>query len=239
MNQQKDPPLETADGCTWNTYDGVNSWIKPGGDYNPTALLDDIFISDEYDRGWKTWNVTAAVQSWVNDNQSNYGFLLATLEHANYRQASFYSKDYPEPQFWPRLEIAYEELQEPLIKDLSVSPGILDPYQQNSEVKISYRLEEASLVQVQVYDSQGIKVKALYEDFDDNGAELEKPEKQEAGLHDARWCGVIDFKEMAALAGDKGVLIAPDGAYNIKLVAASVASGTVESAEAAVVIKSE
>jgi hypothetical protein len=238
MNQQKDPPREIADGCTWNTCDGINSWTNPGGDYDRASLLDEIIISDDYDRGWKAWNVAAMVQSWVSGTRSNHGFLLETLGYANYWGASFYSKDYSDSEYWPQLEIAYELPEESAVKNLAVSPGILDPYEQDSDVTVSYELKEESLVQIEIYNSEGEKVKALYEDFDEDGAEIEKPERQAAGLHNSTWCGVIDFREMTVLNGDKGVLLAPDGEYTIKVIATSLDSGKTESAEVAVTIES-
>ena len=236
MNQQKDPPLEVADGCTWNTYDGIDNWTNPGGDYNDAALLDEVFIADNSDVGWKAWNVTAAVENWVNRSIPNHGFILTTLVSGNYREARFYSKEYSEPLYWPRLEVVYEIPEESLITDLSVTPEALNPYE-DSRVEISYQLEEESSIQIEIYNPEGEKVKALFEDSDEDGAEIEKPERQEAGSHSKEWCGVIDFPEMTALNGDKGVLLAPDGEYIIKLIATSINDDRTDSAEVEVTVE--
>ena len=237
MNQQKDPPLEVADGCTWNTYDGINNWANPGGDYNDAALLDEVFIADSSDVGWKAWNVTAAVENRVNRSMPNHGFILTTLVSGNYRETRFYSKEYSESLYWPRLDVVYEIPEESLIADLSVSPEVLNPYEEDSRVEIFYELVEESSIQIKIYNSEGEKVKALFEDSDEDGAEIEKPERQETGSHSKEWCGVIDFPEMAALNGDKGVMLAPDGEYIIKLIATSISGDRTESAEVEVTVE--
>ena len=237
MNQQKDPPLEVADGCTWNTYDGINNWANPGGDYNDAALLDEVFIADNFDVGWKAWNVTAAVENWVNRSMPSHGFILTTLVSGNYREARFYSKEYSESLYWPRLEVVYEIPEESLIADFSVAPEVLNPYEEDSRVEIFYELVEESSIQIEIDNSEGEKVKALFEDSDEDGAEIEKPERQGAGSHSKEWCGVIDFPEMAALNGDKGVLLAPDGEYIIKLSAISISDDRTETAEVEVTVE--
>jgi hypothetical protein len=242
MNQQEDPPWQIADGVTWNTYDGINNWISPGGDYASYFLLDKVWIDSSSDTGWKTWNVTPAAQRWVSRDLPNYGLILITTGAGNYYPSRFYSKEYPDSSYWPRLEVSYEvpeppkPPEEPLIKNLSVSPEVFDPYEKDGQLEIFYDLKEDSLVKVEIYNSKGEKVKALLEDLVE-GKEVEKEEEQGAGSHTVKWCGVIDFEKMAILDGDKGVLLAPDGVYTVKMTATSKSTEKVDSARASIMVK--
>ncbi len=168
---------------------------------------------------------------------------MTTLGYANYWGASFYSKEYSNPFYWPRLEVIYEipeplPPEQPLVKNISATPQVFDPYEKDSQVDISYELKEEASVQIEIYNAGGEKVKALFEDLVD-GEEVEKEEKQEAGSQTEQWCGIRDFEEMALLDGDKGVLLAPDGEYTVKVSATSELTGRVESAEVKVVVKSD
>jgi len=68
--------------CTGFTYDGTNNWTSNNQCYNniPLAQAD---IADAEDQkpvnttiGYKTWNVTDMVRSWVDVPDTNYGLLV-------------------------------------------------------------------------------------------------------------------------------------------------------------------
>jgi len=241
MTQTSDPPQQTANGVTWKTFDGTSNWTIPGGDYASYQLLDKVWIASDSDTGWKSWNVTSTVQGWASGILPNNGFILATLAAGNYYASRFCSKEHSDSSLWPRLEINYEmpePPEEPLIRDVAVSPEAFDPYDQAGQVEISYELREDSLAKIEIFDADGEKVKALFEDLEE-GKEVEIEKEQEAGHHTESWCGVIDFEETAILDGDKGVLLAPDGDYVVRVTARSKAIGEVENAEVSVELDSE
>jgi hypothetical protein len=69
---------DPVDGATWDTYDSVNLWAAPGGDFDPTveattSLRDPIVEPAE---GWYSWDVTGLVTAWVAGT-SNYGLLVS------------------------------------------------------------------------------------------------------------------------------------------------------------------
>lgn len=84
----------TGDGATWMTYDGVNSWTAPGGDFNPVASAS---ASGAATIGaWVDWNATAQTQAWVNSATSNYGAIIKQdIENpAGNDIKTFYSSDF-------------------------------------------------------------------------------------------------------------------------------------------------
>jgi len=63
--------------CTWNTYDGTNSWTAGAdGGQGDTAAAEDTQVVDSTNNVYKTWSVTNMVQAWVSSASSNYGMLL-------------------------------------------------------------------------------------------------------------------------------------------------------------------
>lgn len=73
----------TANGATWNTYNGFFNWFVAGGTYAATALA---MATDpatgnspplgNFTTGWLTWDLTALAQSWVDGVTPNYGIIL-------------------------------------------------------------------------------------------------------------------------------------------------------------------
>jgi hypothetical protein len=67
--------------ATWNTYDGTNNWTtagagSDGNDYSSTGLGSVVVsAATSYDLPLTADGVTA-VQAWINNPSSNYGFLI-------------------------------------------------------------------------------------------------------------------------------------------------------------------
>ncbi len=59
---------ESGDGVTWLTYDGVNAWGTPGGDYDPN-----VFVTPVESTNWFTWDITGL---WENTDLRSYGAML-------------------------------------------------------------------------------------------------------------------------------------------------------------------
>ncbi len=60
-------------GATWNTYDGVNSWAKAGGDYDPAT---GVAIVLPPNNTWATWDLAAQTAAWIAGTRPNYGIAL-------------------------------------------------------------------------------------------------------------------------------------------------------------------
>ena len=61
----------TADGVTWNTYDGVNAWSGTG--YNSAPL---VTVNYSQFSNWNSWDLTNVAAAWMGTLYSNYGVRL-------------------------------------------------------------------------------------------------------------------------------------------------------------------
>ena len=93
-----------ADGSTWDTWDGTNTWAQPGGEYVPMAVAaTDIPAGMS---GWGvSWDIAALVQDWVDGTAPNHGLMLRSDGVLN--NAQFVSRDENNPVDRPRLTVTY------------------------------------------------------------------------------------------------------------------------------------
>ena len=95
--------------CTWNTYDGTNSWTGGSdGGQSDIAPAEDTPAVDRTDNEYKTWSVTNMVQDWVSAPSGNYGMLInsdgiATRDSCRY----FASTEVADPSTRPKLIVTY------------------------------------------------------------------------------------------------------------------------------------
>jgi hypothetical protein len=113
-------------GVTWNSYNGYVSWTSAGGDYD-TTVEDTVSISNVY--GWYGWNITNLVEVWYNGTYMNYGIILT--KNGNKNSKSFYSSDYSNSDYHPKLTINYTIINATndwnyIFNTSSLSSGIYD-----------------------------------------------------------------------------------------------------------------
>jgi len=62
--------------CTWNTYDGSNSWTggANGGEQNIASAESSTIVNKT--SGYKNWDITKMVQEWVSNSSTNFGLML-------------------------------------------------------------------------------------------------------------------------------------------------------------------
>ncbi len=92
----------TADGATWDTWDGSNNWTQGGGDFDITPVASgpvSIAIND-----WESWDMRELVQGWVDGTYPNYGM---ALKGSGSTDISFASKEDADPALRPKLSITY------------------------------------------------------------------------------------------------------------------------------------
>jgi len=101
-----DPNITT---CTWNTYDGTNSWSGGAdGGQNDIASAEDTPAVNRTDGEYKTWRVTNMVQNWVSVPSSNYGMLVNSDGVASVDSYRFFaSTDDVNSAIRPKLFITY------------------------------------------------------------------------------------------------------------------------------------
>ena len=64
----------TADGATWNTYDGVNSWTTAGGDYDSSVSVTATKSGSSGGSTCFTWDITSLLSDpTVASELKNYG----------------------------------------------------------------------------------------------------------------------------------------------------------------------
>jgi len=101
-----DPNITT---CTWNTYDGTNSWTAGAdGGQGDTAAAEDTQAVNSINNKYKIWTVTDMVQDWVTTPSSNYGMLVNSDDVASVDSHRYFaSTDDVDTSVRPRLVIAY------------------------------------------------------------------------------------------------------------------------------------
>jgi hypothetical protein len=95
--------------CTWNTYDGTNSWTGgTDGGQGDTANVEDTQDVNSTNNQYKTWTVTNMVQDWVTTPSSNYGMLLNSDDVASVDSYRFFaSSDVNDSSTRPKLIVTY------------------------------------------------------------------------------------------------------------------------------------
>lgn len=94
-----------GNGATWDTYNCVNNWATPGGDYDGTTLLGSFVPSPV--GGYQTVasaNLNSLVQNWMNGSVANNGVILVPTAASN-QTAAIRSRDTVNQE--PRLTINY------------------------------------------------------------------------------------------------------------------------------------
>ena len=92
----------TADGATWDTWDGSADWTNAGGDYQPTPVADSE-ISEAID-DWESWEIASLVQGWVDEDFPNHGLLLKAKGNL---WVAFSSREDAVAEQRPRLTVRY------------------------------------------------------------------------------------------------------------------------------------
>jgi len=96
-----------------------------------------------------------------------------------------------------------------IISDISVSPQTFNPYEKDEKVTLHYVLNKEANLTLEILNSSKHIVK------------LVNIGRKEPGSHKYDWWGVIDCPEIG-LNDDRGVFLAPDGEYTIRVKAKDV-----------------
>jgi hypothetical protein len=91
----------TADGATWFTHDGTNTWTSAGGDINAPAVAETAIDGSET---WVSWEIAPLVEHWLA-GEPNYGLLIKPDSALD--QANFASKENATVGVQPKLTITY------------------------------------------------------------------------------------------------------------------------------------
>jgi Tfp pilus assembly protein PilX len=92
----------TADGATWDTWDGSSSWTSAGGDYEALSVASSEVSPATGD--WESWEIGDLMQGWVDGRFLNHGLLLKGTGDFD---ISFASREDADPALHPKLSITY------------------------------------------------------------------------------------------------------------------------------------
>jgi hypothetical protein len=90
-------------GATWNQAGPGTPWSRAGGDYEPAAL--DQITLPANPNAWFTWNVTGAVQQWVNGTPNDG--LVVRPDKGDWLNHKFYSREATNTSLRPVLRVVY------------------------------------------------------------------------------------------------------------------------------------
>ncbi|MHC4739510.1 MAG: LamG-like jellyroll fold domain-containing protein [Planctomycetota bacterium] len=118
--------------CTWNTYDGTNSWTGGAdGGQADTAAAEDTPALNSTNNEYKTWSVTGMVDDWVSTPANNYGMLVNSDDVASVDSFRFFaSTEVADASTRPKLIVTY----------IAGSPGLAtnpDPNDSAADVSTS------------------------------------------------------------------------------------------------------
>jgi hypothetical protein len=95
--------------CTWNTYDGTNSWTGgTDGGQGDTAAAEDTPSLNSTNNEYKTWIVTNMVADWVSTPSGNYGMLVNSDDVASVDSWRYFaSTEDSNTPYRPKLIVTY------------------------------------------------------------------------------------------------------------------------------------
>ena len=161
---------------TWvHTFWFQEMWQNSGGDFQ-TPANDTLDVGDV---GFYTWGSTpgmvAAVQQWLDEPATNFGWLLRGDESMASTAKRFDSRENEDEANRPRLRLYYSistaTESEVVPSLLHLAPNYPNPFRQTTTIR--YELAQPQPVTLTVYDVQGRQIVTL----------VDGP--QSAGLHEA------------------------------------------------------
>lgn len=97
----------TAGDATWlHTFYDTATWQTPGGDFVPTATAT-VAVSSITSYQWTSPALVADVQQWLDNPNSNFGWLILGDESAARTAKRFDASENPTPASRPQLTIIY------------------------------------------------------------------------------------------------------------------------------------
>ena len=175
-------PAQTGDATWLHRFFNSASWTFPGGDFSFTMSASQSVTGT----GSYTWGSTsemiADVQLWVDDPDTNFGWIVMGNEGANQTAKRFDSKEHPTEGSRPLLTVTYTptsvENSEGLLEQFTLAQNYPNPF--NPSTVINYTIPQSlnsSQVKLEIFNLLGQKVITFVD------------ARQVAGEHSIQWDG--------------------------------------------------
>ena len=99
-------PAQQGDATWIHRIFDTKEWEVPGGDFSGTASAS-ASVGDVGDYTWTSEQLTADVQTWVDEPSTNFGWVLIGTEDSRKTAKRFDSKDNDNEANWPTLTITF------------------------------------------------------------------------------------------------------------------------------------
>ena len=98
---------DCTDLANWNTYNGMDNWTTPGGDFHASPKASH-FVNNNTINIWRSWDVLANVLAWWASGAIAHFLLKQDPETLSLANLGWASKEYGAPTLRPKLTIDYE-----------------------------------------------------------------------------------------------------------------------------------
>jgi hypothetical protein len=103
----QDRQYDTPESSCWIEYGNGELWSKPGAD-GPNDRATAIISSETNGgTGWYSWDITEAVQKWVDGDWANDGLILKSHNETSNNLKMFAPSEYHDERFRPVLVVEY------------------------------------------------------------------------------------------------------------------------------------
>jgi len=174
----------TTGDATWlHTFFNTELWTNPGGDFSLTPSASQTVSGIDFYTWGSTAEMVSDVQSWLDNPNTNFGWILIGEEETSRTAKRFDSKENPIANNRPVLRVTYTEPT--AIEDLSEKPNQYflsqnypNPF--NPVTNIRFQLSSTSDVNLTIFNLMGERIKQLVK------------ERKSAGIHYVEWDGTND-----------------------------------------------
>jgi hypothetical protein len=158
-----------SNDATWiHAFYDMTEWAQAGGDFNTSVLATQSLVGP----GPYAWNSTsdmvADVQSWLDNPETNFGWMLRGNEESAASAKRFDSKESSTAANRPQLTIYYTPLLGAISvnsinqpRDFALEQNFPNPF--NPTTRISFDIAKAGPAQLVVYNLLGQKVQTLFD----------------------------------------------------------------------------
>jgi hypothetical protein len=99
--------VDNPDSACWIEYGGGVPWGIAGASGSGDRAQDILASTTNSGTGWYTWNITSAVQRWVDGDWANNGLILKSDDETQENAKIFVPSEYQNKDLIPVLEIEY------------------------------------------------------------------------------------------------------------------------------------